>query len=473
MEKTKNCPYCGEEIMADARKCKHCGEWLDEGFVQEQDSGASKRESETDAKPKQNGSAVVPQSGLLKETSPIKKNKKWLLAVIPIVVLMVCAGLYLGGVFGHDQLGGKRLRANDNNEKGLKSSEEEIQAEIYRQVREAYNKGAIYELMTPEFKAADEAAGEAESMFGDIFHDADIFYNTQDELPDVVEVSDVELVEENKAYVKVLLKFDYDWGNRIDSTMLVMVRDNLAFDSKNAKWLVDDVISFYYNNGSVASYSQKAAMKQFVDEAYGARAYIDDEYAAPDNIYFEEDEHGNEVRVVVDDYGNETRYPAYMEIDFDDDYQDEVDVDDGYLGDYQSTSYGQPIITKEKSSMVTQSNTVDENAEKEIVDRKIYQTVEEMPAFPGGEQKLMEFVAKNIKYPQTARETGVEGRVIVGFVIEPDGSISNVTLLKGVGGGCDEEAVRVIKSLPKWEPGKEQGKAVRVSYQIPVSFRLQ
>ena len=114
-----------------------------------------------------------------------------------------------------------------------------------------------------------------------------------------------------------------------------------------------------------------------------------------------------------------------------------------------------------------------EVVEEEVVEQEIFQIVEEMPAFPGGEQKLMEYVAKNIKYPQIARETGIQGRVFVGFVVEPDGSISNVKLLRGIGGGCDEEAMRVIKSLPKWKPGKQRGKPVRVSYQIPVFFKLQ
>jgi len=110
--------------------------------------------------------------------------------------------------------------------------------------------------------------------------------------------------------------------------------------------------------------------------------------------------------------------------------------------------------------------------EEEVQEQEIFQIVEEMPAFPGGEAKLMEYVAKNIKYPQIARETGIQGRVFVGFVVEPDGSISNVKLLRGIGGGCDEEAMRVIKSLAKWKPGKQRGKAVRVSYQIPVVFKL-
>ena len=110
--------------------------------------------------------------------------------------------------------------------------------------------------------------------------------------------------------------------------------------------------------------------------------------------------------------------------------------------------------------------------EEEVVEQEIFQIVEEMPAFPGGEAKLMEYVAKNIKYPQIARETGIQGRVFVGFVVEPDGSVSNVKVLRGIGGGCDEEAVRVVKSMPKWKPGKQRGKTVRVSYTLPVVFRL-
>jgi protein TonB len=111
--------------------------------------------------------------------------------------------------------------------------------------------------------------------------------------------------------------------------------------------------------------------------------------------------------------------------------------------------------------------------EEEVQEQEIFQIVEEMPAYPGGDQKLMEYVAKNIKYPQIARETGIQGRVFVGFVVEPDGSVSNVKVLRGIGGGCDEEAVRVVKSMPKWKPGKQRGKAVRVSYMLPVNFKLQ
>lgn len=102
---------------------------------------------------------------------------------------------------------------------------------------------------------------------------------------------------------------------------------------------------------------------------------------------------------------------------------------------------------------------------------EIFEIVEVMPSFPGGEQKLAQYIDKNIKYPQVAKEKGIQGRVFVDFIVEPDGSVSNVKAVRGIGGGCDEEAVRVIQSMPKWNPGKQRGNAVRVSYRLPVVFK--
>ena len=85
----------------------------------------------------------------------------------------------------------------------------------------------------------------------------------------------------------------------------------------------------------------------------------------------------------------------------------------------------------------------------------------------------MAFLGKNIKYPALAKESGIQGRVFINFVVEIDGSITDVKVLRGIGGGCDEEAVRVVESMPKWKPGKQRGKPVRVSYNLPVKFTLQ
>jgi TonB family protein len=103
----------------------------------------------------------------------------------------------------------------------------------------------------------------------------------------------------------------------------------------------------------------------------------------------------------------------------------------------------------------------------------IYQIVDEMPQFPGGEKAMMEYVAKNVKYPQEAKDKEIQGRVFVSFVIEKDGSVNEVKVLRSIGGGCDEEAVRVVKAMPKWKPGKQDGKPVRVSYMMPFFFKLE
>lgn len=114
-----------------------------------------------------------------------------------------------------------------------------------------------------------------------------------------------------------------------------------------------------------------------------------------------------------------------------------------------------------------------EDDDEEIVEAEIFTVVEAMPEFPGGMAKLMGYLGNNIKYPPFAKETNIQGRVFINFVVEPDGKISNVKVLRGIGGGCDEEAIRVVESMPKWKPGMQRGKPVRVSYNLPVKFTLQ
>ncbi|HEY4785302.1 MAG TPA: TonB family protein [Bacteroidales bacterium] len=99
--------------------------------------------------------------------------------------------------------------------------------------------------------------------------------------------------------------------------------------------------------------------------------------------------------------------------------------------------------------------------------------VEQMPSYPGGQDSLMAFLRKNIQYPANASEMGISGKVILQFVIGKDGQISNINVLRGIGGGCDEEAVRVVKLMPKWVPGKQNGEAVPVYFTLPIVFNLQ
>ena len=103
---------------------------------------------------------------------------------------------------------------------------------------------------------------------------------------------------------------------------------------------------------------------------------------------------------------------------------------------------------------------------------EVFNVVEQMPSFMGNEDAFYAFVSKNIIYPLKAKENNIEGRVIVRFIIEKDGNISNIEILRKLGFGCDEEVIRLIKSMPKWFPGKQNGKPVRVHFTMPISFIL-
>ncbi len=116
------------------------------------------------------------------------------------------------------------------------------------------------------------------------------------------------------------------------------------------------------------------------------------------------------------------------------------------------------------------------SAQKTIVSQSkqnVYDAVEQMPEFPGGMPAMMEFLQTNIKYPKDAIKQNVGGRVMVMFVVEPDGSLSNVRVARKVFPSLDAEAVRVVKAMPKWKPGKEKGRAVRVNFTMPVVFSIK
>lgn len=110
--------------------------------------------------------------------------------------------------------------------------------------------------------------------------------------------------------------------------------------------------------------------------------------------------------------------------------------------------------------------------EEVVEEQEIFMVVENAPAFPGGDVARMKFLQDNIKYPQMARESGIQGTVYVTFVVERNGNVTDVKILRGIGGGCDEEAVRVVQNMPKWEPGKQRGKPVRVQFNMPIKFTL-
>lgn len=129
-----------------------------------------------------------------------------------------------------------------------------------------------------------------------------------------------------------------------------------------------------------------------------------------------------------------------------------------------------------------QDTEIDENTEiefdvsleeEESDDAAVFFIVEEMPEFPGGDAELRKYIAQSVKYPVIAQENGIQGRVYVQFVVGTDGGVTQVKVARGVDPNLDKEAIRVVQSMPKWKPGKQRGKAVKVSYTVPINFVLQ
>ena len=140
---------------------------------------------------------------------------------------------------------------------------------------------------------------------------------------------------------------------------------------------------------------------------------------------------------------------------------DDVEIEEEFMIDIEATVYTEvqefvPIMKQEE----------------EIAEETIFTIVEDQPGFPGGDGALMQYLQQNLRYPTMAREAGIQGTVFVTFVVERDGSISDVRILRGVGGGLDEEAVRVVRGMPRWTPGRQRGQAVRVQFNLPIRFVL-
>lgn len=120
----------------------------------------------------------------------------------------------------------------------------------------------------------------------------------------------------------------------------------------------------------------------------------------------------------------------------------------------------------------TEVEIVEFEVEEEVEEVLPFAVIEDKPVFPGGDAELLKYLATETQYPVIARENGIEGKVFVSFVIDKDGSVTDVKILRGVDPYLDKEAMRVVRSMPNWKPGKQRGKSVKVQYQLPLNFRL-
>jgi protein TonB len=142
--------------------------------------------------------------------------------------------------------------------------------------------------------------------------------------------------------------------------------------------------------------------------------------------------------------------------------QDDVEIDEEFIIDVEATT--QTEIREFAPVVVQQEEAIDEEV--------IFIVVEEQATFPGGEEARLRFLQENLRYPHMAREAGIQGTVFITFVVERNGTITDVRILRGIGGGCDEEAIRVVREMPRWNPGRQRGQPVRVQFTMPIRFVL-
>ena len=160
--------------------------------------------------------------------------------------------------------------------------------------------------------------------------------------------------------------------------------------------------------------------------------------------------------------------------DIKDKFDESEQVENGVIGgdSFAHASETEKVTSAVKNTAEIGEKAVESSDPKKVFTGKVYEIVEDMPTFPGGVTELMNYLSKNTHYPAVTKRDGIQGRVVVSFIVEPDGSISNVKLVRSVDANLDREALRVVSEMPNWTPGKQGGNKVRVRYSLPIAFRL-
>ena len=160
--------------------------------------------------------------------------------------------------------------------------------------------------------------------------------------------------------------------------------------------------------------------------------------------------------------------------DIKDKFDEPEQVENGIISDdsLAHVSEAEKITLAVKNTAEIGEKAVESSGPKKVFTGKVYEIVEDMPTFPGGVTELMNYLSKNTHYPAATKRDGIQGRVVVSFIVEPDGSISNAKLVRSIDANLDQEALRVVSEMPNWTPGKQGGNAVRVRYSLPIAFKL-
>ena len=160
--------------------------------------------------------------------------------------------------------------------------------------------------------------------------------------------------------------------------------------------------------------------------------------------------------------------------DIKDKFDESEQVENGVIGgdSFAHASETEKVTSAVKNTAEIGEKAVESSDPKKVFTGKVYDLVDEMPSFPGGLEELYKWIDNNVQYPAVARENGIEGRVILKFIVEKDGSLSDSTVIHSVHPMVDREALRLVGQMPKWNPGKRAGVPVRVRYCLPIKFKL-
>ena len=160
--------------------------------------------------------------------------------------------------------------------------------------------------------------------------------------------------------------------------------------------------------------------------------------------------------------------------DIKDKFDESEQVENGVIGgdSFAHASETEKVTSAVKNTAEIGEKAVESSAPKKVFKGKVYDLVDEMPSFPGGLEELYKWIDNNVQYPAVARENGIEGRVILKFIVEKDGSLSDSTVIHSVHPMVDREALRLVGQMPKWNPGRRAGVPVRVRYCLPIKFKL-
>ena len=159
--------------------------------------------------------------------------------------------------------------------------------------------------------------------------------------------------------------------------------------------------------------------------------------------------------------------------DIKDKFDESEQVENGVIGgdSFAHASETEKVTSAVKNTAEIGEKAVESSDPKKVFTGKVYDLVDEMPSFPGGLEELYKWIDNNVQYPAVARENGIEGRVILKFIVEKDGSLSDSTVIHSVHPMVDREALRLVGQMPKWKPGKHDGSTVRFKYHLPIKFK--